>query len=72
LEEALDLSSDRILNELNLNQKHIIKFASSKLLTYPLNTVYKNQALTVTKNIKFLCMELDLNLTWKSHIDNLT
>jgi len=50
---------------------HIVKFASSKLLTYPLNTVHNNQALTVTENIKFLGMHLDCNLTWKSHIDNL-
>jgi len=50
---------------------HIVKFASSKLLTYPLNTVYNNQALTVTENIKLLGIHLDCNLTWKSHIDNL-
>jgi hypothetical protein len=44
---------------LNLNKMHILKFDSSKLLTYPLNTVYKNQALTVTENIKFLGMHMD-------------
>jgi hypothetical protein len=37
---------------------NIVKFASSKLLTYPLNTVYDNQALTVTENIKLLGMHL--------------
>ena len=56
---------------LNLNKTHNIKFASSKLLTYPLNIVYNNRALTVTESIKFLSMHLDCNLTWKSHIDNL-
>ena len=56
---------------LNLNKMHIVIFASSKLLTYPLNTVYNNQALTVTENIKFLGMCLDCSLTWKSRIDNL-
>ena len=48
---------------LNLNKTHIVKFASSKLLTYPLNTAYNNRALTDTKNIKFLGMRLDCNLT---------
>jgi len=38
---------------LKLNKMHIVKFASSKLLTYPLNIVYNNRALTVTENIKF-------------------
>ena len=56
---------------LNLNKMHIVKFASSKLLTYPLNTVHNNQALIVTENIKFLGKHLDCILTWKSHIDNL-
>ena len=56
---------------LNLNKTHIVKFASSKLLTYPLHIAYNTQALTVTENIKFLDMHLDCNLTWKSHIDDL-
>jgi len=37
---------------LNFNKAHIVKFASSKLLTYPLNIAHNNQALTVTENIK--------------------
>ena len=40
-------------------------------MTYALNTVYNNQALTVTENIKFLGVYLDCSLTWKSHKDNL-
>ena len=56
---------------LNLNKMHIVKFASSKLLTYPLNIAHNNQALTVSENIKFLGMHLDCNLTWKSYTDNL-
>jgi hypothetical protein len=56
---------------LNLNKMCTVKFASSKLLTYPLNFVYNNRGLTVTENIKFLGMHLNCNLTWKSHIDNL-
>ena len=56
---------------LNLSKTHIVKFASSKLLTYPLNVVYNNRDLTVAENMKFLGMHLDSNLTWKSHIDNL-
>ena len=32
---------------LNLNKTHIVKFSSSKLLTYPLNTVHNNQALSL-------------------------
>jgi len=56
---------------LNLNKTHIVKFASSKLLNYPLNIVYNNRALTVAENIKFLGMHLDCNLSWKSHTDNL-
>ena len=55
----------------NLNKTHIVKFASSKLLLYPLNIAYNNQALTVTENIKFLGMRLDCSLTWKPRIDNL-
>jgi len=53
---------------LNLNKTHIVKFASSKLLTYPLNTVYNNRALTVTENIKFLGTHLDctnLEITYR-------
>ena len=49
---------------------HILKFASSKLPTYPLNIVYNNQALTVSENTKFLGKHLDCNLTWKSRTDN--
>jgi len=56
---------------LNLNKMHIVKFASSKLLTHPLNIAYNNRALTVTENIKFLGMRLNCILTWKSHTDNL-
>ena len=56
---------------LNLNKTNIVKFASSNLVTYPLNIVHNNQALTVSENIKFLGMHLDCNLTWKSHTDNL-
>jgi len=48
---------------LNLNKTHVVKFSSSKLLTYPLNTMYNNQALTVTENIKFLGMRLNCSLT---------
>ena len=33
---------------LNLNKSHIVKFASSKLLTYPLNIANNNQNLIVT------------------------
>ena len=55
---------------LDLNKTHIVKFATSKLLTYPLNIVYNNQALTVSENITFLGMHLNCNLTWKSHTDN--
>jgi len=53
---------------LNLNKVRILKLASSKLLTYPLNTVYNNKVLTVTENIKFLGMHLDCNVTCKTHI----
>jgi len=54
-----------------LNKTYIVKFASSKPLTYPLNNVYNNRALTLNENIKFLGMHLYCNLTWKSHTDNL-
>jgi hypothetical protein len=47
---------------LNLNKTHIVKFASFKLLTYPLNTAYNNRALTVTEYIKFLGKHRDCNL----------
>ena len=47
---------------LNLNKTHIVKFASSKLLTYPLNIIYNNQTLNVAENIKFLSVHLDCNL----------
>ena len=56
---------------LNLKKMYIVKFASSKLLTYPLNIAYNNRAFTVTENIKLLGMHLDCILTWKSHIDDL-
>ena len=38
-------------------------------LTYPLNIVYNNRALTVTENINFLGMHLNCNLIWISHIE---
>ena len=47
----------------NLNQTHILKFASSRLLDYPLNIAYNIRALTVTETIKFSGMHLDCNLT---------
>jgi len=56
---------------LNLIKIYIVKFASSKLLTYPLNFVYNSRDLTVTENIIFLSTHLDCNLIWKSHIDNI-
>jgi hypothetical protein len=52
---------------LNLNTTHISNLASSKLLTYALNTEYNNRAVTVAENIKFLGLHLDCSLTWKSH-----
>jgi hypothetical protein len=55
----------------NLNKTHIVKFSPSKLLLYPLNIAYNNQALTITENIKFLGLQLDCSLTWKTRIDNL-
>jgi len=48
---------------LKLNMMYIVIIASSKLLTYPMNKAYNNRALTVTKNIKFLGMHMDCNLT---------
>ena len=48
---------------LNLNMMHIVKIISSKLLTYPMNNVYNNQALTVTENVKCLGRHLDCILT---------
>ena len=56
---------------LNLNKTHITKFASSKLPTYQLNTVYKNWILSVAENIRFLGMHRNCNLTWKSHMHDL-
>ena len=56
---------------LNLNKMHIVKFTSSKLLTYPLHIAYNNQVLNITEYVKFLGMHLYCNLNCKSHIDNL-
>jgi len=50
---------------------HIVKFTSSKLLTYPLHNAYNSWTLTVSENITFLGMHLDCHLSWKSHVDNL-
>jgi hypothetical protein len=44
---------------LNLNKTELIKFISSKSSTYRLHVSYDNQALTVSKNIKFLGVYLD-------------
>ena len=56
---------------LNLNKTLIVKFTSSKFLTYPLHIAYNNRSLTITENIKLLGMYLDCHLTWKLHVDNL-
>jgi len=56
---------------LNLIKTLIVKFASSKFLTYPLHIAYNNQAHTITENIKFLSMHLDCHVTWKLQLDNL-
>jgi hypothetical protein len=37
---------------LNFSKTHIVKSASSKLLTYPLNITRNNRAVTLTKNVK--------------------
>jgi len=55
---------------LNLNKTLIVKFTSSKFLTYPLHVAY-NRSLTITENIKLLDMHLDCHLMWKLNVENL-
>ena len=53
------------------NKTLIVKFTSSKFLTYPLHMAYNNRSLTINENIKLLGMHLNCHLSWKIHVDNL-
>jgi hypothetical protein len=50
---------------LNLSKTRMVKFNSSKSITYPLHFAYNNQAVNTTETVKFLGMHVDCYLTWK-------
>jgi hypothetical protein len=54
---------------LNTNKIYIVKFTSSKALTYPLNIIHVFKIHAIAETIKFLDLHWDNHLWWKSHIN---
>ena len=56
---------------LNANKTHAVQFMPHKVCCYPLNLIHADQILVETNTIKFLGLQLDSHLTWKTHINSL-
>jgi hypothetical protein len=56
---------------LNAEKTNMVKFTPTKFLHYPLQLTYEGKILTGAHNIKFLGLQLDIQLTRKTHIDQL-
>ena len=58
-------------NQLNLNvgKTNIVKFTPIKSIYYPLDIEYIGKLLTEVTNVRFLGMNIDDHLNWKSHIE---
>jgi hypothetical protein len=55
-------------NQLVSNVEKTNLLTSPKYTFYPLHLLYANYSLTEATTIKFLCLQLDSQLTWKAHI----
>jgi hypothetical protein len=53
---------------LNAEKTNLLKLSPIKFSQYPINLIYADQTLVETNTIKFLGLQLDSQLTWKTHI----
>ena len=70
----LERMEDRFsVNGLNLNMEktHIMKFTTSRHQNTDLQVEYQNNLIKGINSTKFLGIELDTNINWKSHISKL-
>jgi hypothetical protein len=56
---------------LTLDKTNVIKFVTKKLPQYPLNIGYNDKYIEETVNAKFHDLQINSNLNWKNHIDQL-
>jgi hypothetical protein len=53
---------------LNIDKTKIVKFSSNHLHNDQFQITYQNKAVEAATNIKFLSLELDMHMSWKTHI----
>jgi hypothetical protein len=56
---------------LKLDKTNVIKFIAKYSLQYPLNTGYNDNHIEGGVKTKFLDLQIDNHLNWKTHIDQL-
>ena len=56
---------------LNMEKTNIMKFTSSYHRNETFQTTYHKKTLIGTNNIKFLGLELDKNISWKNHVQQI-
>jgi hypothetical protein len=53
---------------LNIEKTNIAKFTPSYCQNKPFQIMYQNKVIAGIDNIKFLGLELDININWKKHV----
>jgi hypothetical protein len=56
---------------LNVEKTNIVKFTTTNLPHYPLAAGYADKLIKETTSIKFLGIQIDKHLNWKSHINQI-
>jgi hypothetical protein len=56
---------------LNMEKTNIVKFTSNNYHTGNFKIIYQNKLLSGANNIKLLGVQIDKNLNWKTHVNNL-